>query len=30
MTTAKTLPPPSPTQVNMSDNTFAAFPLTAQ
>lgn len=30
MTTAKALPPPSPSQVNMSDNTFAPASFTAQ
>ena len=30
MTTGKTLPPPSPSQVNMSDNTFAPVSFTAQ
>lgn len=30
MTTSKTLPPPSPAQVNMSDNTYGALPFTAQ
>ncbi len=30
MTTAKTLPPPTPTQVNMSDNTYATVSFTAQ
>jgi hypothetical protein len=30
MTTASTLPPPNPAQVNMSDNTYAAASFTAQ
>ena len=30
MTTAQAVPPPSPAQVNMSDNTFAAASFTAQ
>lgn len=30
MTTMKSLPPPSPTQVNMADNTFGAITFTAQ